>query len=134
MDIEKLILLDELKAELKGIKAREMELRKEIMLDISHSYEGTKKSFDWVDPDLEGTATVTCDLKLAVDEDAYLEYFETDYVEELTPAEKACITKKITYTISKPALKYIDEESVIYNFIDSEPALSTIKYKLGLVG
>lgn len=131
MDIEKLKLLDNLKENLKFVKAREMQLRKEIMSEISGDYEGEKKSFDWVDP--EGSVTVTCDLKLQVDEEAYTDFLaeiDTTREHDLTPAELLCIEKKETYKINRKLLKDIPEDSVIYEFIDSEPALSTIKYNI----
>lgn len=132
MEIAQLKALHILKSSLKDVKAKEMDLRKVIMKDISKGYEGEKKTFEWNDPD--GFAKVTCDLKLSVDEEAWVDTLDKIDADPdatpLTAAEKACIVKTTVYKIDKKALAFIEDDSIIYCVIDSEPALSTIKYEL----
>lgn len=126
MNIEKLKLLDDLKKELSDVKAKEMELRKEIMFEISNGYEGEKKTFDWINS--EGEARVTCNLNLNLDVDMFKQYLHDEKLATLSPEEMGCI--ETTHKLKKSALKEIPDDSIIYELIDSKPALSTIKYEI----
>jgi len=134
MDIETLIELINLKKDLADTKSEEMSLRKEIMGDITDGYEGKKKTFHWggnyeteFGIPLHYDVDVSCNLSLSLDKDLFHEYIHEGKLANMTAEEKDCL--KMVPTLVVPSLKHIPDDSILYELIDSKPALPSIRIK-----